>query len=356
MGQQVDKELADQFGAIAADPAWLPYRVRDEGRMLKLLHLPRADLGRLSFIDNRVQIPRWKSITESARRAEFPVAEIAERAPIAGSDCCHFIFHSAFCCSTLMSRALDIEGTSCVLREPQSLTDLGAMKPRSGLSDDQELALKVVLDLMQRPRLPGEKTVIKPANLVNPLIEHMLNIRPYSRALVMYASLPDFVMAIARGKRWSWPRQLAAFYRDHLEFETPQTRELVLLTDLQIAAFVWLQHQAQFARLVRDLPATRLATLRADVFLAQPAKTIAAAAALFDLGLTESDATAIAAGPLFQSHSKRPDESFDQSTRKRDEMMVKLAYGTEMEQALKWAEDVAAQASVPMDLGAALIN
>jgi hypothetical protein len=324
--------------------------------MLKLIRLPRSALGALSFIDNRSQIPRWKSATENARRAELSVAEIADCLPIAGPDCCHFIFHSAFCCSTLMARALDVEGVSCVLREPRSLTDLGEMKPRSGLPDDQKLALNVVLDLMQRPRVPGEKTVIKPVNLVNPLIEHIMEMRPHSRALLMYASLPAFLMAIARGRRLSWARGLAAFYRNHLEFTTRQTQDLLYLTDLEVAAFLWLQHQAHFARLVRELPAGSVATLRADFFLADPGRAIGAAAALFDLKLTQTDAAAIAAGPLFKSHSKRPDESFDQSTRKRDEMMVKLAYGAEIDEAIKWAEAVAEEVSVPMELGAPLVS
>ena len=354
MAQQLKKELANQIQAIAADPSWLPYRVRDGGRVLKFVHLPRAALGALSFIDNRAQIPRWKAVAENACRAELPVADIANCATIASSDSCQFIFHSGFCCSTLMARALDVEGVSCVLRDPRSLTDLGEMKPESSLPDDQKLALKVLLDLMQRPRLPGEKTVIKPVNLANPLIEHMMDVQPASRALLMYASLPAFLMAIARGRRWSWTRNLAVFYRKHLEFETPQTRDLLYLTDLQMAAFLWLQHQSQFARLVRDLPG-RVATLRADTFLAEPDRAIAAAAALFDLELTEVDAAAIAAGPLFQRHSKRPEESFDRLTRQRDEMMVKLAYGAEMDQAIKWAEEVASQASVPMQLQASLV-
>ena len=53
VGQQVDQESTDQIGAVTADPAWLPYRVRDGGRMLKLIRLPRSALGALSFIDNR---------------------------------------------------------------------------------------------------------------------------------------------------------------------------------------------------------------------------------------------------------------------------------------------------------------
>ena len=356
MGEPVKNELSAQIGALTADPAWLPYRVSDGGRVLKLIHLPRSALGALSFVDDRAQLPRWNSVAANARRAKLPVAEIADCASMAGPDCCHFIFHSAFCCSTLMARALDIEGVSCVLREPRSLTDLGEMKPSSGVPADQKLALKVILDLMQRPRLPGETTIIKPVNLVNPLIECMMEVKPQSRALLMYASLPAFVMAIARGRRWSWARNLAAFYRNHLEFQTSQTQDLLYLTDLQMAAFLWLQHQAQFARLVRELPAGRVATLRGDVFVGRPAEAVAAAAALFDLDRTKIDAAAIASSNLFQNHSKRPDESFDQSSRKRDEMMVRLAYGAEMEHAIKWAEGVAAEAAVPMDLDIALIS
>ena len=172
----------------------------------------------------------------------------------------------------------------------------------------------------------------------------------------MYSSLPDFFLAIARGRRWSWARTLAAFYRDHLEFETPATADLVYLTDLQMAAFLWLQQQAQFARLSRDLPAGNVATLRADIFVARPTEAIVAAAAFFALPLGEKEAAAITAGPIFQNHSKRPGESFEQFTRKRDEALAKLAFGREIEQAIEWGEAVAADASIPLELNAPLIS
>jgi len=104
------------------------------------------------------------------------------------------------------------------------------------------------------------------------------------------------------------------------------------------------------------LPPERLATLRSDVFLSAPAKAIMAAAALFDLRLTAEDADAVAAGPLFQSHSKRPEEGFDQATRKRDEVMVRLAFGPEIEQAIKWGEGVAKEASIPLELEGTLVS
>ena len=182
-------------------------------------------------------------------------------------------------------------------------------------------------------------------------MEHQSN----SRALLMYCSLPGFLLAIARRRRWSWSRNLAAFYRNHQEFETTQTRDLLRLTDLQMAAFLWLQYQAQFARLVRELPAGRVATLRADAFMALPTEALAAAAAFFELALGKDEAAAITGGPLFQSHSKSSDASFDVAKQQRNDALVKLAFGPEIEQAIEWGEAVAAEASIPLELQAPLI-
>lgn len=346
----------DQIDAIASDAAWFPYRVLDQGRTLRLMRLPRDKLDELIFLDNRVQEDRWDSVTAAAPRFELPAVEMADRGPRPHPGSCHFIFHSAFCGSTLMARALDVKGIACVLREPRALHELGLMKPGSKLPDQQRVALEVVLDMMQRPRIPGEKTIIKPANTANPLIEYIMEYQPNSRALLMYLSLPDFILAIARGRRWSWARNLAVFYRNHLEFETQQTRDLLRLTDLQMAAFLWLQQQAQFARLASALPAGRVATLRLDEFVAQPAEAIAAAAAFFDLPLRRKEADAIVAGPLFQKHSKKTSQSYDESARKRDDALVKLAFGPEIEQATQWGHVVAAEASVPLELRAPLIR
>jgi len=255
-----------------------------------------------------------------------------------------------------MSRALDIEGTACVLREPRVFHQLAVKMSASTLTEQQKLALDVVLDLMQRPRLAGEATIIKPANLANPLIDEMVARRPNSRALVMYCSFRGFLMAIARRRRWSWARNLAVFYRDHLEFETQQTRDLLFLTDLQMAAFLWLQYQAHFARLLREMPAGQVATLRPEVFVARPTEALIAAAAFFDLPLGEEEASAITAGPIFKTHSKRPGETFDESALKRNDALLKLAFGPEIEQAIEWGEAVAAEASIPLELPAPLIS
>lgn len=352
----VGDSCAISADAICADPDWLPYRVRDQGRTLQLVRLSRDQLTDIFFVDERSQPNRWQRVTGNPPKVELPLASIAASMPTAGAETCHYIFHGAFCCSTLMSRALDIEGVACVVREPRALHELAQTIAGSRWSDDDRLALEVILGLLRRPRPDGEKTIIKPANLANPFIDYILEHQPHSRALLMHSSLEDFVMTIARRRRWSWARNLAAFYRYHLEFETRQTRDLLFLTDLQMAAFLWLQYQAQFTRLVRDQPPGRISTLRADAFVAQPVEAITSAAAFFGLPLDKERATALTESELFTRDAKRPSEGFDAEAQKRNDVLLKLAFGPEIQQAIEWGEAVAAEASIPLELPAPLIG
>ncbi len=300
----------------------------------------------MSFLDRR-------RISEERDFVDLPISQIrdAQRASATGP---HFIFHSAFCRSTLLSRALQVDGVSTVLKEPQALADLAEMLPKSGWPQEQRLALDVVLDLMGRTERPGERSLIKPSNGANLLIEHIMELRPDSRILLMYAPLPAFLLSVCRRRRWSRVRRFATAYRRFPQFETEGTRDLMLLTDLQAAAFLWLQQQAQFARLVRDFPPARVATLQADVFLAEPARTLRAAAAHLGLTVTDEQVAEITAGPIFSKDSKKPDQGFDERILKRDEALAKLAFGPELQGALDWAAAVSAEAAVPKDLGSRL--
>ena len=108
-----------------------PTRSETRCQTLELVHLSRDQLRDLYFVDKRSQPGRWDKVTGKAARVKMPVAAMVNRARAAASGPCHYIFHSAFCCSTLMSRALDVQGVACVLREPRSLYDLGEMKRAS---------------------------------------------------------------------------------------------------------------------------------------------------------------------------------------------------------------------------------
>jgi hypothetical protein len=316
---------------------------------VELVHLPPSEQRALAFLDKRY-------VSKTAERLDLPIAKIAEAFRSTPAESCAYIFHSAYCGSTLLSRALDIDGVATAFKEPQVFIDLAHILPKSLWPTEQRLALGAVLDLLQRPRRPGEKAVIKPSNYANPLIGHMMEMRPDSHALLMYAPLPSFLQSVARGRRWSWARHMIGIYRRHAQFETEQPLDLVLLTDIEIAAFLWLQQQAQFARLLREMPSGRLATLRADAFMAEPSRTIAATARFFELAISEDEADAIASGPLFRSHSKWQDKGFDKAARKREDALVKLSHGNDIERVIEWTHGIAREAMIPMDLPAPLLG
>ena len=47
---------------------------------------------------------------------------------------------------------------------------------------------------------------------------------------------------------------------------------------------------------------------------------------------------------------------FDEAAQKRNDALLKLAFGPEIEQAIEWGEAVAAEAAIPLELQAPLIG
>ena len=115
---------------------------------------------------------------------------------------------------------------------------------------------------------------------------------------------------------------------------------------------LWLQQQAQFAKLVRLQPRGRVATLDSETLLKDPIGTLVAANALFGLDVASNVLNEVATGPVFTSHSKRLGETFDAPRRSADLAKSEAAYGEEIGMVIAWAEQVAAHVGVPMKLGA----
>ena len=328
---------------IADHPDWLPHRLTANGAAVDFVHVPRALHRSITFLDDQY--------LGKVETRNVPVDALARRAPPPAP--AHFIFHSAFCCSTLLARAFDIDGMSMGLKEPAILNQIAAVA-REKRSPDALLA--ATLPWLCRPIADGEATIIKPSNVANNLIEPLLAARPDARAILLSAPLPVFLSSVAKKGMFGriWMRRFHSLIARTPSFDPGYSAtEIFEQTDLQIAAMAWLQQQAQFAAIVRR-HGPRIRTLSSETLLERKAATLAQGGALFGLPVTAALAEQIATGPAFSSHAKAIGQDYDMTVRAEEREQVDKAHGEEIGMVAHWTKVVADQFGIPMTLPGAL--
>jgi len=281
---------------ILGDPIWLPHSYDAGNRRVAFARIPPETRQELTFLAD------FRPSTNS-EICWVDQAVVEESSEVAEPDAqLHFLFHSAFCRSTLLVRALGTLPGVAGLSEPAILNGLQAASSDSVA----RRLIGPICALLGRP-MAGERTVVvKPSNFPNAMIPVLLDQSPGAKAVLLYGGLPEFLRSVAKkglaGRIWA-RRQLA-----HNRLTMPlelgmDERAHYELTDLQCAALAWLLQMRQFAMLLADRPDT-LRSLETDCFIAHKAQALSAAAAHFDIELSERDALAVTEGPLFASHAK----------------------------------------------------
>ena len=335
--------------AILGNAEWLAHRYDPAHDAFQFRHVSRDAHRRATFLTDA----EFGGTVEPVVIAR---ADAIAAAPATAS--LHFIFHSAFCCSTLLARAFDLPGVAMGLKEPVVLNDIVGWRQRGGASGaEMTRVLDHSLAMLARPFSPGEAVIVKPSNIVNGLAAGMLAMRPDARALLLHAPLPIYLRSIAKKAMEGrlWVRDLLLkLLRDgsvHLGFET---EDYLGLTDLQVAAVGWLAQQAQFAKLASAHPA-RVRTLDSETLLARPTEAIAALAELYGLNLRGNAVANIVAGPAFTQNSKTR-ATFAPGERIAGYDRAAALHGDELGKVEVWARAVADNAGVAMTLPAPLLQ
>jgi len=341
--------LNPDIARVAQDPLWFAHRYDPGHDAVHFLRLPREVHRAATFITDEY-LP-----SDAAKLVLHRPAVMAAAAPPAPL---HFIFHSAFCCSTLLARAFDIEGVAMGLKEPPWFNDLFGWKQRGGTAREIAAGLDDGLKLLARPFAPGETVVIKPSNIANAFAPAMLTMRPHARALLLHAPLAAYLGSIVRKGMWGrlWVRDLLVKQLgDGLHDFGFGPADYLGQTDLQIAAMGWLAQHALFARMAKAFGQARVRTLDSETLVAQPAETMRALAALFDLRLADAQVAAVVAGPAFATHSKFG-QVFGAEARAAEQANTAALYRDEIDKVAAWTAAVAASAGVSMMPPAALLS
>lgn len=331
---------------LIADGRWLAHRYDQNNDAVQFRFVPREIQREITFLTDKeiggapLAVYSRTDCLAEVRKRELPAPRM--------------IFHSAYCCSTMLARAFDVPGVSFGLKEPQILNDVVGLQLRRGEARQVAAAMDIALLLLARPLDGGEVNVVKPSNLVNPLIPLVLALRPGLRALLLHAPLATFLGSIARkqieGRAWVRELMWSLIQMGQAQRFGFSEEELYRQTDLQVAALGWLAQQALFSDLARQASGFR--TLDSETLVARPVESLTALKGLFELNV---DAEAVANGPAFRTHSKDGrDYSAEQRTKERER--GQSLHAAEIDLVLEWAAKVADHANVPMSLSAPLLD
>ena len=310
---------------------------RDEFLMLQVTSDCIADAA---FLDKRLG-GDWATAT----RLDWRDVPVSSQTPGVA-----LLFHTAFCCSTLLARTLQSPLQVIALKEPQVLSRIASAalsQPRSRI----EGPLRAALRLLARPWTPGGCCLIKPTNQANNLLPDILRLTS-GKAILLYSSLPEFVISCCKklpeaDTRVRWMAQ-HLLKDSHLQsvLQVPWNHHFHFI---EACVLTWHAQIERYADALANDADNRLRSLDMQAMLADPAGLITAAAEWLQLGIDTSELRA-RVEIEFRRNAKHPDRAFDAVRRAQEKELAMARYAEVLDNALAWAhESVAPFARLPID-------
>jgi hypothetical protein len=322
-------------------PDFYPLKMDFDNGMISFVPMSKATYKASSFLDGRTQ-------PTNAERYDIPAADlllaVADLSPIPNR--VHYIFHAAFCCSTLLARYLELIPPCLVLKEPLFLTQMAVVRPRAieahnnGALDPAEWArlLDLCARLLGRGYSPDEVVAIKVNDICNSLGELLLARDPASKAVFVTIGLKDFLLVLLKSpdrRQWLRGRLLKA-QKDAAIVPELAGFDPTHMTDAEGGAYLWALNEALRARLC-SLGQARVLTLPGEEISDAPAGAVLAAAKHFGLPVSRSLPKDILCGVTAARYAKDPSRAYDARSRHKELKTLQKQIGTEADRGVEWA-------------------
>ena len=325
-----------QVQEFAENPDWLFQGIQGETMQYIFAHVSSNTYRDSSFLDHRMSpVP---SVMKGA------AINIVNQSLKSDGRPANYIFHSAFCCSTLFSNCLQSVSDSLVLKEPQALGHLADALARSQKAGSfnryrWQQVMAPGLRLLEKS-YPGQQgVIIKPANSANNMMHDILSLRP-SRTLFMYGSLSDFLLSNLKGLDES--RQMVPLFLERLHPLTDYADKLPItdvqnLEHLQQCAVLWHTQLYHFSRLAAANDSVRC--LAATDFLEEPESVVRRALDHFGLPCDSERLNQLSSSGPLSRHSKSGDR-YDSDTRADENAALLEQHGGVLNETLKWMDSL----------------
>jgi len=319
---------------LIANASWFPHRLDMARRIVTFGRFERSTLSDVSFLDYRIEgaAQAWAEASFDELLAAAPPDNMAKPA---------FLFHTSYCCSTLLSRALDRPGRVLSLKEPEIIMGLSnayRMAQNQSERDYVDNLRDVLLALIARPHSDGERVLVKPTNAANNLVPILAGLK--IPIILLYGDLRGFLASVIKkgDPCKTIIRQIYRVYAmDKMGVSAIAQRDALALTDLQIAALVW-RHQIELFNTVLHDPARASArSLDFRALLSNPAETLLASSNHMTLGFDADECNAIAGSDLFRKDAKDNTLTYDADRRADEERALMAQHGDALDLIENWA-------------------
>lgn len=311
-----------------SDPDWFPVDYDDREDRYVLARPGLASIGEAAFLDYRMAFDR-----ETTRMV--PGDTVLPQSPAEPA----FLFHTAYCCSTLLARALHQAPGAVALKEPQVLTRLAnlTLAPNADFARIDRRLLGS-LRLLSRPWDGGGRVLIKPSNVVNGLLPRMLEAHPRARAVLLYSTLEEFVRSCCKKlpnveiwTRWNAQHLLVGSSLP-LRIGIPAGHAFNFV---ESCVLTWYAQVERYAQVLAGDAGDRLRTLDMRALLDDPQGVVARAADWLGLDAARSDLPARVAGVMGKD-AKDTTKSYGRDERARERDELDSQYGDLVRAAVEW--------------------
>lgn len=318
----------DQKPLSLDDADWFPVDLDAQSRMFQLQRLTLHTLEHTTFMDIRMAPPP----EPPQLRTVQAVADAGiEPGPVA------WLFHTSFCCSTLLARVLHAPPHQVSLKEPLVLRRLGDMR-FEGVP--VEAVLEPATRLLARPWHPGGAVLVKPTHAALNIASDLMASRPGSRAVVLTSTLDDFIVSNIK-KTEETQRKIPQLVERAFRATTLHARLPPAAFDppdiLAAAVLQWAAQREVCLDLVDTAGPERVRVLDASELLADlPGVSVRAARWL---GLPAPDgAIAERVAAVGHTHAKAVERDYGPERRAAEADLLRASYGPAVDRALQWFE------------------
>lgn len=254
-----------------------------------------------------------------------------------------YIFHTAFCCSTLLAKALDNPGKTLALKEPEVIVDLAHIRRQSsGDMDNWGRLAELTFKLMDTSFAKGEKNIIKPTNLANNILEALL-LSPIKRPVfIIYSDLKSFLISLLKKKEEGRVFGRKLFNILSLDFPELRTeigeRMLFTMTDLQIGALAWHMQMNYLLKMMALPRGQNIKTLHCDDFLNNISHNLLNVSQYLECPLSPEEVSQRINSDIFKKNSKFGNQDFQENARAQENKAIQSDYDDILDKIIEWSQ------------------